>query len=83
MKKKKNNFLNNLIINKDYSKQSYFESKFKTPTNNNNKINGIEFNKKSKETYKNDVKEGRTTSQHKSSHFPLDKICLENDESFF
>ena len=25
--KKKNNFLNNLIINKDYSKQLYFESK--------------------------------------------------------
>ena len=34
-------------------------------------------------TYKNDVKEGRTISQHKSSAFPLDKITLENDESFF
>ncbi len=84
--KKKKNFLNNLMINKDYSKQLYFKSKFKTPTNNNNKINGIEFNKKSTETYrtyKNNVKEGRTISQHKSSPFPLDKITLENDESFF
>ena len=43
--KKKNNFLNNLIINKDYSKQLYFESKYKTPIlYYNKKINGKEFN---------------------------------------
>ena len=85
--------LNNIISNKDYNKSINLEKKLNTTPNSTiNKLNGNEYNQKSAfeqretyRTYKNDVKEGRTASQHKSSPFPLDKISLDkdDDESLF
>ena len=85
--------LNNIISNKDYNKSINLEKKLNTTPNSTiNKLNGNEYNQKSAfeqretyRTYRNDVKEGRTASQHKSSPFPLDKISLDkdDDESLF
>ena len=92
---KNSNFttLNNIISNKDNNKSINLEKKFNTtPNSTSNKLNGNEYNHKSAfeqretyRTYRNDVKEGRTASQHKSSPFPLDKISLDkdDDESLF
>ena len=86
IKNEKNQTLNNnnIILTKENNGNIEIKSKL------NNKINGNEYNQKSAleqretyRTYRNDVKEGRTASQHKSSPFPLDKISLDDDESLF
>ena len=94
--REKNQLNNYTLTYKDNNKSINFENKFLSNTNpnlqNSNKQNGNEFNQKSAfeqretyRTYRNDVKEGRTASQHKSSPFPLDKISLDkdDDESLF